>query len=252
MRTRLGLKVLGLCALVMGTMAIGTAGVAQAETGACWGYLNAKAELKCFGEKVGTEVLEAKPIFALENNTGTLLIENLNFEILCTGVEFDEGGQLALNGSILLGRLKFTGCIALSKTPELKKLASCTPKDPTGGAGVILTEKFTGLIVLHELTSDKVKDPVVLLKPDTGEILAKMHLGEECSVGEELIVKGEIVLTDCGGKASFSEHKLTHLFQEFGALQLMRVGVNKATIDGSANVTLAAPHNALKWAGLAA
>ena len=56
MRTRLGLKVLGLSALVMGVMAIGTTGAAQAEVGACWGYMHASV-LKCFGEK-----LRGKPL----------------------------------------------------------------------------------------------------------------------------------------------------------------------------------------------
>src|ERR1700755_2718104 len=140
MRTRLGLKVLGLCALVMGTMAIGTAGVAQAEVGACWGYLEG-ANLKCF-----SATLEAKPVFEVENKTATLLIANVNLEVLCTGAEFDEGGQLTANGSILLGRIKFTGCISNSRTPTLTKLGGCTPKDPVSGLGTVLTEKGTGLI----------------------------------------------------------------------------------------------------------
>lgn len=242
---------LGLSALVASVATIGTAGVAQAEAGACWSYLTSGVQ-KCFGEGG----LEANPLFALENNTGTLLIENLNFEILCTGTEFDEGGQLAANGSILLGRLKFTGCIALSKSP-LSELPACTPNDPATGLGTILTEKFTGLIVLHELSNDKVKDPVVLLKPDTGETLARLALSEECFAGEELIFKGELVLSElvetaCGDEASFEEHKLSHLFEEFKALQLMTLGSNKATIDGSVNVTLGAPHNILEWGGKAA
>lgn len=244
MRTRLGLKILGLSALVMGVMAIGTAGTAQAEPGACWGYINATSgKLECF-----SSTLEAKPLFELENKTGTLLIANVNFEVLCTGLEFDEGGLFAANGSILLGRLKFTGCIGLSRTPELKKLGACTPNDPISGPGTILTLKFTGLIKLHE------GEPTVLLNPDpeAAGVLAHINMGEECSIGEEILVKGELVLWDCKGKASFEEHKLTHLIEEYPKLQLMTVGVNKATLDGSANVTLATPHNLLKWAGKAA
>lgn len=243
MRTKLGFKALGLCALVMGVMAIGTTGAAQAETGACWGYINTSAQLKCFGEGG----LEAGVKFAFTNNTGTLLIENLNFEVLCTAGEIINGGKLTSNGSVTLGQVKFTGCIGLSKTPTLTKLAACTPTDPVGGAGTIITEKATGLIRLHE------GEPTVLLNDDPEvpekDVLARIFLGEECSVGEELIVSGELVISDTGGKAGFETHALTHTSAEFAKLQLMKVGVNKATIDGSAVFSLTSPHNELKWAG---
>lgn len=240
MRTRLGLKVLGLSALVMGVMAIGTAGVAQAETGACWKYLISGVQ-KCFGEGG----LEAGVKFAFENNTGTLLIENVNFEVLCTAGALVNGGKLTSNGSVTAGVVKFTGCIGLQRTPELKKLASCTPFDETTGeVGVILTLPATGLIKLHE------GEPTVLFKPVAAdEVLAHIHLGELCGIGEELLVKGELVIRDCGGKTGFEEHKLTHLAEEYSKLQLMKVGVNKATIDGSANFTLLSPHNELLWGG---
>jgi hypothetical protein len=242
-RTKLGLKVLGLCALVVGVMAIGTTGVAQAEVGACWGYINPTTlKLECF-----SKTLEAKPKFEIENNTGTLLIEKQIISILCTGMEFDEGGELSENGTILLNRIKFTGCVGLINgviSPP------CKPNDPISGSGTVLTEKATGLIRLHELVGGE-KEPTVLIKPDEGETLAKIHLGPECAVGEELIVKGELVLWDCKGKASFEEHKVTHLLEEFKALQLMHVGLNKATLDGSTNVTLKGTHEGFKWAGKA-
>ena len=244
MRTRPRLKVLGLSALVMGVMAIGTTGAAQGEVGACWGYINAAKELKCFSAQ-----LEATPIFAIEENTGTLLIENLNLEILCTGMEFDEGGQLSANGSILLGRIKFTGCIARERAAplgELKILAACLPQDPFSGPDVILTEKATGLIILHN------GQPLVKISPDNEQlILTNIFMGPECPVAAGIVVKGHLDLEDLGGQESFEKHELTHLFKE-SSLQLMRVGVRKATLDGSVNATLAAPHNALKWAGLAA
>jgi hypothetical protein len=240
-RTKLGLKVLGLCALVVGVMAIGTAGVAQAEVGAVWNWQN--------GEKTGTfsATLEAEPKFEIENKTATLLIEKQTISILCTGAEFDEGGQLTANGSVLLGRVKFTGCVGLISGVLSKP---CTPNDPISGLGTVLTEKGTGLIRLHELAGG-VKDPTVLIKPDEGETLAKIHLGAECAVAEELIVKGELVLGDTGGKTAFEEVKVTHLIEEFKALQLMHVGLNKATLDGTANVTLGGAHLGFKWGGKA-
>ena len=238
MRTRLGLKVLGLSALVMSAMAIGTAGVAQAETGACWGYKIGGGSLLCFGAG-----LEAGAEVTLEGNTGTFLISNVNLEILCTKIKFIEGAKLSTNGSITLGRVQFEGCISLSKTPTLTKLNNCTPNDPVGGPGTLRTEKGVGLIVLHN------GEPVLEVKPDTGTTLATISLGEECAVSEGLVITGKLVLQDTGGKKSVEEHKLIHLVQEFTSLQLMKVGVNSATFDGTAEVKLSAPHNALSWAG---
>lgn len=248
MRTRLGLKVLGLSALVMGVMAIGTAGVAQAEPNSCWGYISG-ADLKCF-----SETLEAKPLLAIENNTATLLVGGLNIEILCKTAAFigggGTGGKLTKEGSILLGKVLFGGCIALSKTPTLTQLTKCTPNDPVGGLGEIITENGTGLIVLHN------GEPVVELKPDVGTTLTKIFLSASCGVAEELIVTGKLILHDCPtispaktSKERFETHMQTHLIEEFTGLQLLRVGGVLSTIDGSANVTLEAPHNALLWAG---
>ena len=249
MRTRLGLKVLGLSALVMGVMAIGTTGAAQAEPGACFGYL--APSLTCFSS------LEPDPLIAFENNTGTLLIANVNLEVLCTSASFIESGKLGGTG-VLLGRLKFEGCISLEKNAPLKKLNSCTPHDPVGGLGTIITKKGEGLIQLHN------GEPVLKLSPDDPNlILALIELGEECSVSEGLIVKGHLVIRDSptthevGGvklvlktsKEQFETHAASHLIEEHPTLHLMTVGINSALIDGTAVVTLKSPHNNLLWAG---
>jgi hypothetical protein len=246
MRTRPGLKLLGLSALVTGVMAIGTAGVAQAETGACWGWrVTSISVLNCF-----STTLEAKPVIAIENITGThpsaatLLVESLNLEITCTTAALIEGATLSANGSILLGRLEFGGCFTRKSTAKgLELIPLCDPHDPVAGLGKIRTEKFTGLIVLHN------GEPVVKISPDVGTTLVKIFLYEECPIASEILVTGNLVLQDGGGKVSFEEHKLTHLFREFPSLRLLKVGANTVTLDGSAEVTLASPHNALLWAG---
>ncbi len=243
-RARLGLKALGLCSLVLGLMAFAGTGVAQAEeheTGPCWGYINPSTlKLECF-----SKVLEATPVFEIESKTATLLIANQTFAVLCTGAAFDEGGQLSAKGKILLGRIKFTGCVILIKGVISK------PCEPFNGVekGVILTEKGEGELKLHELTATKEKDPTILIKPDTGEVLVKIHLGAECSVGEEINIKGELVLWDC--KKESAVHKVTHLLEEFPGLKLIKVGANSATIDGSINVSLGGAHLGYQWAFLA-
>jgi hypothetical protein len=245
MRTRPGLKLLGLSALVVGVMAIGTTGTAQAEVGACWGYIEGVSTLKCF-----STTLEAKPLVTIENITGThpsaatLLVESLNLEITCTSAAFIEGGTLSANGSILLGVVEFSGCFTRKSTAKgLELLTTCDPHNPVAGLGKIRSEKLTGLISLHSGES------TVKFSPDAGTILAKIHLYEECPIALEIFVTGNLVLSDIGGNAGFEEHKLTHLVREFPSLKLMKVGVNTVSIDGTANVTLATPHNALKWGG---
>jgi hypothetical protein len=223
-------------------MAIAGASLAQAEVGAAFSYENAAGTLK--GNFSST--LEAEPAFALEGETGTLLIAEKVISVLCRKAEFDEGGQLAGEGSILLGRIKFSGCVGLI---EGKVSAACEPSDPVSGKGTILTEKFTGLIKLHEL-ANKEKDSTILIKPDTGETLVAIHMAG-CGAGEEIIVKGELVLWDCEGNTSAKTLKVTHLLTEFPGLKLMKVGTKSATLDGSANVTLKGGHLNYKWAALA-
>jgi len=221
----------------MGVMAIGTAGTAQATVGACWGYINPTTKaLECF-----SKTLEAKTAIGIETSA-TLLIVETNIEVLCTAAAFSEGGELSENGSILLGRVKFSGCKSNTSNAKLEKLGACTPNDPVGGLGTVVTEKGKGLIVLHNGT------PVVQLEPDEGTILAKIFLGPECGVGGELIVEGKLILNpDCKGE--FATHKEVHLIEEFTALQLMTVKKKKAFIDGSANVSLSGTHAGFLWGG---
>jgi len=231
----------------MVTMAIGTAGVAQAETGACWLWLVVEnGATKCFGEN-GTDgkPLEPKPVLTIENaatTAATLLINNKNIEITCRTAVFSEGGELGLNGSILLGRITFGGCFTRKSTEKgLELLKACEPTS-AAGAGTVITEKGTGLIVLHEVAGKKI--PLVKLSPDVGTTLAVFNFGELCGAGEEITLNGFLDLQDL----ALGEHKLTHLISE-SALHLMTVGGVAVTIDGSAEVTLPGVHNALKWGG---
>ncbi|HEX4464604.1 MAG TPA: hypothetical protein VH042_08205 [Solirubrobacterales bacterium] len=241
-RSRLGLKALWLCALVAGIMAVAGASLARAEAGAAWSYENAAGTLK--GNFSST--LEAETIFTPVGGTGTLLIAEKVISVLCQEGEFDENGKLAGEGTVLLGRIKFSECVGLI---EGKVAEACLPVDPISGKDTVLTEKINGLIKLHELAS-KEKDTTVLFKPDTGEILAVIHL-PDCGAGEEIIVKGELVLWDAEGNASARTLKLSHRVTEFPGLKLMKVGKNLATLDGSATVNLKGAHLNYKWAALA-
>jgi hypothetical protein len=240
MRTRPVLKVLGLSALVMGVMVIGTARVAQAETGACFGYKSG-GTLPCFSAS-----LEAEPRISLAG-TPTFLVGGLNMEISCMFANAIEGGTLSANGSILLGRMEFSGCFTRKSTATgLGSLPTCAPVNPLTGVGRIRTEKGFGLIVLHN------GEPVIKLSPDSGTTLAKIFLDAECPIAEEIIVTGSLVLQDVAGKIAFEGHAIHHFIQEFPNLKLMKVGANTVTIDGMATVSLGFAHFGLEWAGKAA
>jgi hypothetical protein len=243
-RSKLGLKALGLCALVLGLTAFAS-GVAQAEPGASWGYKKTAGSAL---EKFSTS-LEAGLAIEIENKTASLLFTTgggTKVEILCAGAEFDEGGTLSANGSILLGRIKFTGCII-----KLNGTVSGPCKPTTAlGSGTILSNKFDGLIVLHN------GQPVVLIlsadPEESKNILVNIELGPECSIGEKVPVTGDLVLWDCKGKTSFETHAVTHLIEEFPSLHLLVALGKPALLDGSANVKLTGTHTGYLWAGLGA
>ena len=126
--------------------------------------------------------------------------------------------------------------------------AACTPQSEKI-KGLVLTLKFDGLLVLHELISNGVKDPMILLLPDkAGEPLADLELGEECSIGEALTVGGHLDLFEC--KNELTVHKVTHLFEEKPPLRLLTVLGHPAELDGSFNISLTGEHKGYEWAGL--
>jgi hypothetical protein len=223
-------KGLGLCALVLGLMAFG-GGVAQAETGAKW-------------QVKGADVGSLSPqlvIREFENETAILSFKTVGgteVEILCKKAEIDEGGKLIANGGISLGRILFKGCVTL-----LNKVLStkCKPKTAGKALGEILTEKFTGLIVLD------VGNDLVKLTPDVGTKFAEIELGETCAPAESLPVTGELFLKDCKGNASFTAEAATHLVEE-GLSKLIALG-QPAKLIGSAILEFGGVHAGLLWSG---
>jgi len=270
-KSRLGLKVLGLSALVLGLMAFASS-AAQAEVNAKWAILKANGELITISpvdglKGRGDELLPEVNIKEIEVLAGTgvkeaiLLTKVAGVEtaILCTAAELKDAAgtgrpKLLLEGTIL-GKVTFTGCIT-----KLKGVTSapCKPHAPAASPeGTITTELAKGLIVLHELVGG-VKHTVFLIKPDSGETFVTLTLGKagvenECVIGEKLPISGKLTLEDCNNK--FQVEEVEHLIKEFAALTdlwvLNKTAEHKATIDGSAWAKLVgAGHEGLKWAGL--
>jgi hypothetical protein len=253
-RTRLGL--LGLCAMVFGLMTFGVTG-AHAEVGAKWLILNAKKELKTGAElnaPVGletdvpgvlhSEILKIKVLFLCTT------IEALNAKLLAEGAI---GNTLSENPEthLLLGlgsQVKFSGC-----TTDLNGTAApeCEPKDPAGGAGTIITKPGHALLKLHELP-EKIKDDIVKILPDTGEIFATIVTGPLCPIGTSVPVIGSLALKDCENLAL--THLKKHLAEPFEPLTelwtISKTAEHKATLLGSAWAFLTGEaHKELLWSG---
>jgi hypothetical protein len=240
-RSRLGLKALGLCALVVGLMAV-SAGVAQAESsGGSWTFLNgATLEVLPNNQTIGG---------AFEPSTdGTLLstIAKKELEFLCTAFTVTEGKLIT--GGTVLGSLTFSGC-----TTKIGKVtqASCEPNAKGIHPGVIETLKIKGTLLLHKLTGGTIHK-VIIAEPDEGSAFLHMELGVKCSIGEDVLVGGKLALWDPaqGG----STHKGSQLITEFVPLTHLWVisdtVEHAAHLDGSANVSLTTINVGKSWAAL--
>ena len=251
-RTKLGL--LGLCAMVLGLMAFGTAG-AQAEVGAKWLILNKAGEVKQgstlhasvqlktdIAAVLHSEILKIKVLFLCGK------IEALNAKLQEEGII---GNTVVTNETTKLkegrgSQVKFSEC-----TIELNGVANpaCIPTDPVGGAGTIITKLLHALLKLHE-GSDIAK-----ILPDTGEEFVAINtgpaVGNECPIGTRVPVIGSLALKDCENLAL--THLVEHLLEVFTPLTklwtISKTTEHETTLLGSAWARLTGEHEGLKWSG---
>jgi hypothetical protein len=242
-RSRLGLRALGLCAVLVGILAF--AGAAQASTGALWRIGGVQAK--------GGESVEA----SLEGASMTLLttVGGKAIHLKCTALALVGAKLVEPNGGIT-GKIDFSGCDLLSlKTVggELVLQKACEP-NTEGKAGLIITNAIKGLIVLHTPTGGQAEGALEVT-PASGTLLATIQLGaegakNECAFGEKLKLGGVVFLKDCEGK--FATALAKHLLQELPALTKLVIneGTTAATIDGSAFAFLGSPNVGKLWAGI--
>jgi hypothetical protein len=248
-RSKLGLKALGLCALIVGLMAIATS-AAQAEPGATWVIKTAEPNSQLLNIPGANDLLPLVGVKSIENNTASLLFTTgggTKVEILCTSVELVEDVKLGASGKLTLGRAIFHGCLT-KLNGSLSK--PCEPFSEPGGVkkpGLVESLKAEGLIVLHLTGVGTNVEPLVKITPDEGNVFAHIKLGEECSIGEEVLVAGSLFIKDCNNE--FTVEKVEHLIQQHSLTSLTALG-QPATIDGTALVALEGAHEGLKWAGL--
>jgi len=228
MRSRIGLKTVVLCALLVGVMAISASG-AQAATPE---WMNGHGEN-----------LSGEPAISgsLENADATLLtkINGLDIDILCTVGNF-VGVNLKALGTTSVGTVKFTGCKIYELTLNAKEevtgkieLACNVKSTGAPNVGEIVTKEGHGQLELQESV------PVTLVVPQTGEEFARIHT-EGCVLPETIPVIGKLALKDCENKAEIEQ--ATHLVVEGPGSGLFVINTTNmehlAKLDGSANVSL--------------
>lgn len=243
---------------VLGLMTVACS--AQAETGATW---------RVNGSAISSKLLPQLEITEIENKSASLSFTTkggTSILVLCTATKFTEGGKLTINGGISLGRIKGSGCsVLLNETAA----PQCKPHSPGMPAGEILSEKFTGLIILdkeeelkiikegkEEVIFDRISN-LVKITPEnsageTSKLYLQIELGEECAIGSLVKVEttklGEgLWLKDIGGNTGFSTEAVTHLVVE-GLSTMLALGQPAKTI-GSATLKLSGEHTGLKWSG---
>jgi len=235
------LKLLGLCALVAGLMAIGTAAAQAEETGGSWTYIDGSGVLKVLpnNESVGGN---------FEPSTdGILLTEILKKPVafLCTSFTINES-KLITGGEILF-RLTFHGCIV--KVGGVTQ-AACEPNAEGIHPGLIQTRKIVGNLLLHKLSGGAV-DRIIIAKPDTGEPnFAVVEMDEECSISSEVPFGGTFALIP----SNPTTHEANHLITEFAPLThlwtISDTAEHKTIIDGSAEAFLNGANLGRSWAAL--
>jgi hypothetical protein len=243
-RTKLGL--LGLCAVVLGVMAVSTSS-AQASLYK-WLILNA-------AHTVATELL-ALLVGETDSPDITLLTKLLGkrFAITCTNFELNAVHLSALGTLSEGGKVKFTGCEAYGKG-SLEEALGCHVHSAGTAAGTIETKEGKGALLLHELVGGGT-ELLTKIEPKVGTTFATF-LTEECILPESNPVNGKLFIKDCELKAEV--HLVRHLIEQ-GPLTVLWVGAHTAehletSLDGSGWVKLGnsvatGNHSGLEWAGI--
>jgi len=256
-RSRLGVKALGLCAMLVGMFAF--TGVAHAEEKSFW---------LIGGAKVTKELAEKTVVEAKTDVAGSLLttLGGKEIHLRCPAITL-VGAKLVEPTGKITGKIDFAGCkfFSLNAGVEVEQ-KGCEPTAETI-KGLIITNTITGLIVLHKTEAGATE--VVIEAVGTGGLFATISLGESCAFGELLkvgdgktkagvVLPSKFFLKDCEvakeekcekGSAALTD-LVTHLVEELRSLTKLFVngGETAAVVNGAANAFLGAPHKGLTFA----
>jgi hypothetical protein len=254
-RSKLGL--LGLCAMVLGVMAISASG---AQAAGSWLVLNAaenaETEVKVVEGKVNLLAALTGEIDTPEPKLLTHLV-SLTVTVTCTnfttsGISLEPEGKLSEGG-----RVVFTGCSVVAKDSKGVESGECSVKSPEKPVGTIESEEGKGELVLHELAGGA-KDVLTKIEPKTaGGAFATLKFAPKTETSTCLLpasnpVKGVLYVKDCAVGGNGAEtFAVKHLIEQ-GPLTSLVVGAHsvehlETSIDGSAWVKLTGAHENLKW-----
>jgi hypothetical protein len=240
-RTKLGL--LGLCAVVVGMMAMSVSS-AQAVT-VSWLILNA--------EKTVATNLKAQVIGKTDSTHLTLdgEVAGLKIAVTCTNFTLKEVFIEPVEKLNETGKVVFTGCKVYKVGPLTEQYTLCTVNTSGTAAGTIETNAGKGLLLL---VGSKLLTRIEPLAGPTGNFATLQFKGEGCVLPELNQVHGTLYLEDCLGQAT--THKLEHLVQADPVNTLLYVGGHSAKqlevtkLLGSAWVFLTGAHSGLEWSGM--
>ena len=241
-RSKLGLKALGMCALVLGLMAV-WAGAAQAEeTGGKWTYKTATGELKTFegalAEPEITGEVDVTGVLHSEALEGTKVLYE------CKAFTAAAGSKLKANG-VALGKLIFSECKTFLNGVES---IPCKPKE-----GKVTTNLIKGQMLLHKLAGGTI-DKILIAEGETeaggAANFAVIESTATCALGIKVPVGGKFAIEPTNP----TTHEVKHLIKEFPALThlwiLSDTAEHKSNILGSGWAFLTGVHKGLEFAGL--
>jgi hypothetical protein len=245
--TRSRFPLLSVCILALGLLAFASS--AQA---AKWSVSGTDAkELKTLvNAELGLLVLdedpEGKKTLLEVASVGHLLTTVLGkkIDISCTGLTL-LGVNLEGEGKVTEGsKAQFTGCVTKIESVEQP---ACKPKSGGGALGTIITNEVKGVLKLH--TGGVA---IIEFLPKTGETFVTFELGEKCSIGETLPIRGKVFIKSTVEGTSVDKAALSHFFQEGPLTELWvlnKTVEHTATLDGAGKATLAGAHASLSWNG---
>jgi hypothetical protein len=238
-RKKLGL--LGLCAVVVGMMAMSAS---SAQAALSWLVL----------DKNGAALESLKALLEGEVDSEHLSLDGkvagLPIAITCTNLMF-KNFSLEASGKLTAGgKAVFFGC-GVYKSAPLSEPYQCTVRSPGSAAGRIETNELKGELVL---VGGKLRAKVEPLAGLTGIIVTLEFNGPECPLPEINQVHGSVYIKDCEGLET--SHLLLHLIEpdkELTSLYIGKHSVEQLTITkplGSAWAFLVGEHALLKWAAM--
>lgn len=232
-RSRLRLKVLGLCAMALGLMAF-TASAAQAS-----------GNWMLEGSNVTAGLQPSVVIGEIENKSASLLTEIAGAKVRYECTEADLiGAKLEVEGKLTNGgKVKFKGCETFLNGALS---AGCVPKSAGLANGEIESLAGKGLMELH------LGEPVTKIEPKEGLNFAVIrHNPATCALPELVPVRGKLVIGDAQNEGDVE--KVSHLIVEHELSELFVISntpEHAAVIDGSATAILSGEHAGDKWNGL--